>query len=383
MLVIVILKLLYLLVVIVCLLLLPFILYGLALSIESESIETNDNVGEFFFGVDVAFDDINKTKEIIERVASYSNFFLIGTTGVSHDIEKLDELCAFLAKRELYFVVYEEEQWRLDLVRVIEDRYGDYFLGLEFEDEFGGLQLDLWKYRFVKFAESYSDASEKFVNALSNHLSSSFFGVAPDDFLLFTADYALYWFDYLGGYDTIFAEFGWNYSRQLNVAMCRGAASILDKNWGVIVAWSYDESPYMGSGAELFDDLVLAYENGAKYIVVFDSDDDYAASTLKDEHFEAMERFWEYTLDNPRPADLLDNRVAFVLPKDWAYGFRGPDDKIWGLWEGDELVSSISEEVGFLLEEYGSKLDIVYDDGLKLDNTYSSYIFWNGTSYVP
>jgi hypothetical protein len=80
---------------------------------------------------------------------------------------------------------------------------------------------------------------------------------------------------------------------------------------------------------------------------------------------------------------LLDGRVAFVLPKDWAYGFRGPDDKIWGLWEGDELVSSISEYVGVLLDEYGSKLDIIYDDGLELDRTYKEYIFWNGTIITP
>jgi hypothetical protein len=39
--------------------------------------------------------------------------------------------------------------------------------------------------------------------------------------------------------------------------------------------------------------------------------------------------------------------------------------------------------LGILLEEYGSKLDVIYDDGLKLDDTYKQYIFWNGTSYAP
>ncbi len=71
------------------------------------------------------------------------------------------------------------------------------------------------------------------------------------------------------------------------------------------------------------------------------------------------------------------------MPRDWAYGFRGPDDKIWGLWEADELVSSISVDFGVLLVEYGSKLDVIYDDGLELDNTYKEYIFWNGNTITP
>ena len=372
-------------VLIVCLMLFPFLLYSVALSIEKEPVEVNDNVDEFYVGVDVAFDDVDQTKEIIDRVDSYSNFFLLGTTGISHEAKKLDELCSILAKKEMYFVVYQEEHWRLDMLPVIEERYGDYFLGLEFEDEFGGLQLDLWEYKWVRSAENYSDASEKFVNALNRYLTEPFFsfGLVPDDFLLFTADYALYWFDYLAGYDVVLAEFGWNYSRQINVAMCRGAATIMDKDWGAIVAWTYTEPPYLGSGEELFDDLVLAYENGAKYVIIFDSNEDYTSSTLLDEHFDAMERFWQYTKDNPRPADLLDDRAAYVLPRDWAYGFRGPDDKIWGLWETDELVSGISEDLGVLLDKYGSKLDVIYDDNLALDNTYKKYIFWNGTTITP
>ena len=37
---------------------------------------------------------------------------------------------------------------------------------------------------------------------------------------------------------------------------------------------------------------------------------------------------------------------------------------------GDELVSPISETLGALLVEYGSKLDVIYDDGLKFDDYY-------------
>ena len=36
----------------------------------------------------------------------------------------------------------------------------------------------------------------------------------------------------------------------------------------------------MESGPELYNDMVLAYENGAKYIVVFDSNANYTQNVL-------------------------------------------------------------------------------------------------------
>ena len=79
---------------------------------------------------------------------------------------------------------------------------------------------------------------------------------------------------------------------------------------------------------------------------------------------------------------LLD-RVAFVLPKDFGYGFRGPKDKIWGLWEADETSLQMSYHLGEFLKQYGTGLDIIYDDNLTVDQTYSKYIFWNGTIISP
>ncbi len=200
---------------------------------------------------------------------------------------------------------------------------------------------------------------------------------APSDFRLFTLDYALYWFDYKAGYDVVFAEFGWNYSRQLNVALDRGASMVQNKDWGVIITWTYNHPPYIESGTELYNDLVLAYENEAKYILVFDSNKNYTEGILEEEHFEALEQFWQYTENNPRNNLQVEKRVAFVLPKGCGYGFRGPDDKIWGLWEADAHSLEISYHLGSLLEEYGTNLDIIIDDDIKYDDLYSQYIFWN------
>jgi hypothetical protein len=198
---------------------------------------------------------------------------------------------------------------------------------------------------------------------------------------LFTSDYALYWFDYKGGYDVVFAEFGWNYSRQLNIALCRGAATAQNKEWGVMITWTYNHPPYLESRNELLEDMVLAYDNGAKYILVFDTNKNYTHGVLEQEHLDALKDFWNYAKNNPPKTEASSERVAYVLPEDYAYGFRGPYDKIWGFWEGadDPLSYQISVDIGKFLEDYDTKLDIIYDDGITLDNTYSKYIFWNGT----
>jgi hypothetical protein len=202
---------------------------------------------------------------------------------------------------------------------------------------------------------------------------------------LFTSDYALYWFDYKAHYDTVFAEFGWNYSRHLNVALCRGAANVQNREWGVMITWTYTQPPYLEAGKELYDDLVLAYENGADYILVFDTNEDYTHGVLTEEHLDALKRFWRYAGHNPRASNSTPDRVAYVLPEGYAYGFRGPDDTIWGLWAADDFSFEISTEVGGLIEEYQNRLDIIYDDGLETNSSYgySKIIFWNGTVLNP
>ena len=185
---------------------------------------------------------------------------------------------------------------------------------------------------------------------------------------MFTSDYALYQFDYQAGYDVLLAQFGWNYSRQLNAALCRGAATAQNKEWGVIVTWTYRQPPYIESGEELYNDLLLAYDNGAKYILVFDSNKEYTGSILTQEHLDALKHFWQYAQQHPRKTSPVNERTAYILPKDYAYGFRGPNDKIWGLWEADSLSAPMSIELGNLLQQYDSKLDIVYQDALGLGN---------------
>jgi hypothetical protein len=118
---------------------------------------------------------------------------------------------------------------------------------------------------------------------------------------------------------------------------------------------------------------------------VFDYTKDYEKNMsygiLQQEHLDALKRFWQYIQENPRPTEPIEDRVAYVLPKDYGYGLRGPNDKIWGLWEADNLSSKVWNDANSLVDQYGWKLDIIYEDALQPNGfRYSKLVFWNGTT---
>jgi hypothetical protein len=242
-------------------------------------------------------------------------------------------------------------------------------LGIYWDDEEGGKQLDQQNYPAVTSAQNYTDAATKFVKIINNWVDGrySIKQTFPNStqYKLFTSDYAFYWYDYQAGYDAVFAQFGWNYSRQVNIAQCRGASTAFNKDWGAIITWTYRQPPYIESGSALYNDLLLAYENGAKYILIFDSNKDYSQSILTQGHFDAMQRFWQYVQENPREISSVSDRTAYVLPQYYAYGFRGPTDSIWGLWGPDSITNTICMNVSNLLQTYGTNLDIIYPDANK------------------
>jgi hypothetical protein len=351
---------------------------------------SDETVPELFVGVDVAHDNIEEIKALVDEISNYTNTFVIGSTGITYNTTKLNEVCNYVYDRGMYFMIYmhphneaEQRQWLEDA----EMRWGQRFLGLYTFDEPGGRQLDDAEYKvFYETPTNYTDAENKYVGTLSDILGDIRGGsIYAGDSTLFTADYAFYWFDYKGGYDVVLAEFGWNYSRQLNIALDRGASTVQNRDWGLIIAWTYTHPPYIESGPKLYEDMVLAYDNGAKYIIVFDTNENYTEGILTQEHLDAIKQFWNYAENNPRKNYATSERVAYVLPKAFAYGFRGPNDKIWGYWEANQQSYEISVQLGQLLEDYENRLDIIYEDGLQsIDSTeYSKLIFWNGTTYEP
>ena len=354
--------------------------YILPLSAQSAGLP------DVYLGVDMAYgDSVAEAKRQIDAVAPYTNLFVLGCKGITYNTTRLNETCQYIVDKGLNFIVYRDTYLRNGTWPEMAKRtWGDRFLGYYAYDELGGWQIDMQDLRAVKNAANYSDAATSFVNMTKYYLDRIARFRNTTQFNLYTSDYALYWFDYKAGYDTVFAEFGWYYSRRLNIALCRGAANMHGKDWGAIITWTYKQPPYLESGEDLYKDMVLAYENGAKYIILFDANEGWTQSVLKQEHLDALKRFWEYAKKNPRQNTNSYDRVAYVLPKDYGYGFRGPDDKIWGFWQADNLTNIICSGLSQLFTQYGEKIDIIYDYGLQPGSNYgySKLIYWNDSSLV-
>lgn len=349
--------------------------------ISVASAQTTPNV---YVGVDLSYGDVAEAKSMIDQVSSYTNLVVVGTSRITWYPDKLDETFQYAYDKGLSFMSlppgfmfgWEARDWYANA----NSTWGDKLLGFYYLDEPGGKQLDRVSNFTDSSTSSYTDAASQFVTGLSQHIGST--EASRYSYKEYTSDYALYWFDYKAGYDTVFAEFGWNYSRQINVALCRGAATTQNKDWGVIITWTYTQPPYIESGEELYNDMVFAYDNGAKYIVIFDGNDGWTAGILQQEHLDAMQRFWNYIQTHQPKNNPASGRTTYVLPNAYGYGFRGPQDHIWGLWEADALSYNISTSVNNLLTQYGEKLDIIYDDGLPSGNNgYDKLIYWN--TYNP
>ncbi len=350
----------------------------------------NPTKPDFFVGIDTAYDDVEDIKKLVDDVKSYTNLFGIGSAGITHNRTKLDEVCQYVYDSGLYFIVYKHPTEKINQTEWIADakkKWGDRFLGVYLFDEIGGRQIDDDLSRKVEEADNYTDAANKYVRYWNEYLKG--YTEVKNDFAnlpLFTADYALYWFDYEISFDVVLSEFGWNHSRLLSIALNRGAAKMHNKDWGAIITWTYYDAPYLESAAELYYDMVLAYLSGAKYVIILNYAQEKITpyGTLTEGHLDAIKRFWSYIHTNPHRLGIYCpacTQIAYVLPKDYAWGFRGSDDKVWGLWV-DELSTKIGKDVDYLLHTHHLSLDIIYDDPKYYENmgVYSELHFWNGTA---
>jgi len=234
----------------------------------------------------------------------------------------------------------------------------------------------LWNARPL---QSYDETAERFIEQCSFAMNR----YGPSDFVYFTSDYALHWFDYKSGYDVVLAQFGWNHTLAQDVALVRGAAELQNKSWGVIVTWKYTDSPYLDTGDAIYDQMLMAYEAGAEYILLFNYAEDMQGpyGTLNEEHFITLEQFWNNVVKSPNVTHGSTKAEAvLVLPQNYGWAMRNPNDKIWGLWGPDEKSQQIWELSRDLLEQYGTGLDIVYDDPqFPVESNYPQIYYWNQT----
>jgi hypothetical protein len=112
---------------------------------------------------------------------------------------------------------------------------------------------------------------------------------------------------------------------------------------------------------------------------MFDYEKENQKGILTEEHFRAMEQFWEYVSSNSNK-EKIKAQVAYILPNYYGWGMRHPDDKIWGIWDADEKSSIIWENLNKLETKYGLLLDIIYDDPqYDIKESYYQTFVWNAT----
>ena len=365
-------------------------------SSKSETVEE-----QFFFGVTYGSNTTWEAKLLIDKVKGYTNLFIIDSWDISTNETALNDICQYAVNAGLstmvYFdyVFYEVEQWSWlrNWMETTRQRWGAKFLGIYLFDEPGGNQIDTNQWRSgtlarqaMENASDYSDAAGRFVKDIPSTISWR--NVKSVNLPIFTSDYALYWFDYLAGYDTVFVELGWNTSSIQQIALCRGAANVQGKDWGAIITWTYHEPPYLASGPEIYEEMVTAYDAGAKYVVTFNfpkHPETNPYGVLAEEHFVAMQRFWDYVQTPPRRGSAdARGQVAFVLPKDYGWGTRRTEnfieDRIWGYWPEDQTTLIVGKNMRTLLNLYGLKLDIIYDDPqFSYQEMYEQIYYWNST----
>jgi hypothetical protein len=386
-----------------------------------------------YVGVAFGGNTTDEAKMLIDRVKSYTNLFILdsGRNPISENRTSVEEICDYAVSQDLSVIINEGVISRNDTTWFWQqpldsmkqnwtERWGDKFLGIYYNDEPGGVQLDgNWAYWYGNYGENLSRINPqnpttialnqiylKMLDAMTNGTKPQNYDLEANFFVqdalrgpfygkpaglvdlnnagitAYTSDYGLYWFDYLGGYNVLFTELGWNCSVAEQLALVKGAARLQDKEWGAIITWKYSKGPYyLDSGDQIYNQMLASYQAGAKYIVVFNypyEGNDYGAMT--DEQFIALQRFW-HDITTKSFADLSAPQAALVLPKNFGWGMRNPNDTIWGFWITDNRTQQVAIATSDLLAMYGATLDIVYEDpAYPVTNvSYQHVYYWNQT----
>ena len=381
-------------------------------------INQNNETTPFYIGVTFCGNTTAEAKLLIDKVKTYTNLFVLQSWNVSRNETATKEICDYAVAEGLNIVlnlgVHNEStfSWQLPLLENAKQRWGNRFLGVYYDDEPGGALLDYnWSSFFDRYSRYFAiSPNSTMYKIYVDKLKANTSGFTPENYdreaewfadgmrrwldpdrwkaagiTIFTSDYALYWFDYLAGYDVLLAQFGWNHTLAQDIALVRGAAQLQNKDWGAIITWKYTEEPYLDNGTAIYNQTLMAYEAGAKYVIIFNypkiSDNPYGIMT--DEHFEALEKFWNDVMTVPNLRTIHDSsqaEAALVLPRNYGWGMRRTDDKIWGFWGPDEKSQQIWEISRKLLSQYGTHLDIVYDDpAFPVAGKYPRVYYWNTT----
>jgi hypothetical protein len=357
-------------------------------------------------------DTVDEAILLIDKVKNYTNLFVLQSGPVSTNLAATTEICDYATSQGLNIIVYfgwfnPEHIWQKYWVQNATQRYGDKFLGIYYFDEPGGIQLDYdWedyfthlydriknpranpgRYQNLSWAiegylngdiRDYDAGAQIYVAYMQQDRDITF--LRNNSMPVFVSDYALFWWDYLGGYDVVFAQLGNNASIIQEIDLIKGAAHLQDKEWGAIATWKYTEAPYLDSGEEIYTQLLTAYQAGAKYLIIFDypTIEGNPYGVLTEDHFDALQKLW-VDITKPTTKRMSSVEAVLVLPQNYGWGMRHVADRVW-IWGPDEHSQTIWDISQKLVDQYGINLDIVYDDPqFPVTDKYSRIYYWNQT----
>jgi hypothetical protein len=365
---------------------------GLSLLYQSLSSEQSTNK-QTYVGVAFCGDTVDQATQLIDRVKNYTNLFILQSGPISTSENDTRQICDYAVNSGLNIIVYFGDlaprilaekglEWRTIFTNTAKERYGDHFLGIYYYDERGGIYLDTDKNAtnwHIPANSTYSSVAAGFARSFLREGGTA--NLKNQGIPIFASDYALYWFDYLSGYDVMVAQIGWNHSLNQDIALLRGAARMQNKDWGIIITWKYNQTPYLDTGEMIYQQMLTSYRAGAKYITIFNYPYENASvcgGTMTDDHYEALQRIWNDV--NNGNAEPIKADSVLVLPKDYGFGLRRPDDTIWGFWGPDQYTAQVWNMTQTLLAQHGYNLDIIYDDpNYPLNGQYKNVYFWNST----
>ena len=248
------------------LILIIILLIATASFLVSYTQSSNEQNASVYVGVSFCGNTTDQAKLLIDKVKGYTNLFVLdcGINPISQNQSAVQEICDYAVNAGLSIIVNlgtytpRNWSWQIPFLNSAKEKYGDKLLSAYYDDEPSGIPLDWnWPNYFETGPLTFGSIQLSLVPIVQKINAFNGTGTYPENYTLeatwyktliernfirahlstlqipvLTSDYALYWNDYLSGYDTILAQLGWNNSVNQEIALVRGGSNDAEQGLG-------------------------------------------------------------------------------------------------------------------------------------------------------